>query len=511
MKKRLVTMSLTVALMGSLMSACGGGNNEAATNAAGTNGGANAEKPLEITWLNVLHTPSPPTEVVKSKLEEYTKTKISFNWVPDASKEERITTSLASGELADIVTLTMMDNSSVRNSLKSGLFWDVSPFLDEFENLKKIPAEVREAASIEGKLYGVPFQKNLARPGLVIRKDWLDKLGMEVPKTLDELYEVAKAFTEKDPDGNGKNDTTGFGDRNDLKYSSFKLIATYFGAPNGWMVDDSGKFTPEFETPEYVEAMKYSRDLYKNGYLAKDFAVTAKKDQQDQFAQGKTGIYTGMIDIKNLKDKAKGIQDNMVLVPVNKISKEPGDTNYRVWSEGNGVGGLMAFPKSEVKDEKELKRLLQFVDDLLDKEAYMLMTGGIEGTHYEFDADGAFKILDLEKWQADVQPFSSSRPSEVTYDLKDADPDKQKANELVRENDKYAVLDPTVPLDSATANEQGTELDKIITDATFKFIMGELDEAGFQKAVETWKKSGGDKIAEEYAAAYKIAQENKAK
>lgn len=502
MKKRWVSMVAVVSLMGSILAGCGGNENEAAKNAAV----ADVDAPLELTWLNILYTASPPTETITQKLEEYTKTKISFNWVPDASKEERITTALASGELADILTLTMtmMTNSSVRSSLKSGMFWDVGPYLDEYDNLKNISADVRAAASIEGALYGVPYQKNLARSGLIFRKDWLDKLGLSVPTTLDEVYEIARAFTEDDPDGNGKDDTTGFGDRSELRYSSFKTLSSYFGTPNGWKVDESGKFTPEFDTPEYLETLNFSKKLYENGYLAQDFAVTAKTDQQQQFAQGKTGIYTGIVDISGLKTLAQGLQDGMELVPVNKISN--GDGQYHIWSEGSGVGGLMAFPKSEVKTEAELKRLLQFINDLIDEEAFMLMTGGIEGTHYEIDADGAFKILNTELWQADVQPFSGSRPSEITYDLKDSNPEKQLANELIRENDAYAVFDPTVPLDSATNNEQGTELTKIITDATFKYIMGQATEDDFKKAVQSWKDSGGTKITTEYEEAYKLSQ-----
>lgn len=499
MNKRWVSLLASVTLLTTVLSGCGG-DKEAAKNAAV----ADENTPLELTWLNILHTASPPTDTIKTLLEEYTNTKITFNWVPDASKEERITTALASGELADIVTLTMMTNSSVRSSLKSGLFWDVGPYLDDYDNLSQISAEVRAAASIEGVLYGVPFQKNLARSGFIMRKDWLDKLGLPVPTTLDEVYEVARAFTEDDPDGNGVDDTTGFGDRSDLKYSSFKTLSSYFGTPNGWKVDDSGKFIPEFDTQEYIDTMNFSKNLYENGYLAQDFAVTAKTDQQQQFAQGKTGIYTGMVDISSLRTLAQGLQEGMELVPVNKISN--GDGQYHIWSEGSGVGGLLAFPKSEVKTEAELKRLLQFVNDLIDEEAYLLMTGGIEGTHYEYDEDGAFKIIDTELWQADVQPFSSSRPSEVTYSLKDANPEKQLANELIRENDEFAVLDPTVPLDSATNNEQGTELQKIITDATFKFIMGQATEADFKKAVQTWKDSGGTKITEEYEEAYKLTQ-----
>ncbi|MCH1625457.1 extracellular solute-binding protein [Fredinandcohnia quinoae] len=459
---------------------------------------------LEVSWMAMLHTPTAPTDVVLDKIEEKTNATITFNWVPDASKEERVTSALASGELADIVSLTMLTNSSVRTSLKSGMFWEVGEYLDDYENLKLISEDVRTAASIEGKLYGVPYQKNLARSGLVIRQDWLDKLGLPVPETLDDLYEVARAFTEDDPDGNGKDDTVGFGDRSDLRYSSFKLLSSYFGAPNGWKVEDDGSFISEVETQEYKDAMDFSRDMYKNGYLAQDFAVTAKTDQQNQFAQGKTGIYTGIVDIKNLKDLAKGLQDDMDLVPVNKIKSPDGD--YHVWSENSGVGGLLAFPKSEVKTEAELKRVLQFVNDLIDKEVYMLMTGGIEGVHYELEASGAIKILDTDTWKNDVQPFSSQRPSEVTHSLVDADPKKQLANEQISENSDFAVLDPTVPLDSATANERGTELQKILTDATIKYIMGDIDEKDFEAEVKKWREAGGDQMAKEYAEAYKKSQ-----
>jgi putative aldouronate transport system substrate-binding protein len=460
---------------------------------------------VEVNWTAILHTASPPTEPVLEKIEEATNADIKFNWVPDASKDERITAALASGELTDIVSLTMLTNSSVRQSLKSGMFWEVGEYLDDYDNLKNISEEMRTAASIEGKLYGVPFQKDLARGGLLLRKDWLDNLGMKPPTTLDELYEVAKAFTENDPDGNGKNDTVGFGDRNELRYGNFKTLSSYFGAPNGWAVDESGKFTHEVETEAYRETMDYSRKLYENGYWDKDFAVTPKNDQMEKFAQGKTGIFTGIIGITQLQNMAEGIQNDMEIVPVNKIQSPDGE--YHIWSENSGIGGLMAFPKSEVKTEAELKRLLQFVNDLIDEEVFMLMTGGIKGTHYDIDADGAFQILDNELWQRDVQPFSSSRPSEISHSIKDGNPGKNLVNQQIKENAEFAVLDPTVPLESQTASERGTELEKIIIDATIKYIMGSLDEAGFDAEIEKWKKSGGDAMKKEYEEAYKTANQ----
>ncbi|WP_152401167.1 extracellular solute-binding protein [Paenibacillus cellulositrophicus] len=508
MKPMVSKMAAFTLVCGLLLSACGGGGGKGET-AQGSGGSAAAgDEKTTITWLNILHTASPPTDTVLNKIEEKTGTDIKFSWIPDASKEERINTSLASDSLADIVTLTILDNSSVRNALKSGMFWEVEPFLDEFPNLAKISQDMRRSASIDGKLYGVPFQKDLARNGVVIRKDWLDKLGLSVPKTTDELMNVAKAFTEQDPDGNGQKDTTGFMDRSDLIYGAFKTLGSYFGTPNNWQVTDDGKMIPEFETEGYVKTMDYMKTLYEKGYINQDFAVTAKTDQQQKFAQGKAGIYVGaLFDGKNLLNMAKGVQDNMQLALVNNITSTGNESDRAIWAANNGIGGLLAFPKSEVKDEAELKRVLKFVNDLMDDDVYALMTYGIEGVHYTVDANDAVTITNTDLWQQEVQPFASSRPSETGYKIHDADPLKAEADKLIKENAKYGVLNPAYSLESETYTTQGSELQKIITDATYKYILGKINLDEFKAAVENWKKSGGSKIIEEYEAAYKATQQ----
>ncbi|MDR4316788.1 multiple sugar transport system substrate-binding protein YtcQ [Niallia circulans] len=494
MKKLSKLASISLAGM-LLLAGCSGGKEQ-------SSGTYDENSKAEITWLNILHTASPPTDTILDKIEEKTNAEIKFSWIPDASKEERINTALASDSLADIVTLTILENSSVRNALKSGMFWNVEDYLDEFPNLKEISQDVRDSASIEGKLYGIPFQKDLARNGVVLRKDWLDNLGLEVPKTVDELMEVSKAFTENDPDGNGQNDTTGFVDRNDLIYGAFKTLSSYFGTPNVWEMDENGDFIPEFETDGYVKTMDYMKELYSNGWINKDFAVTAKTDQQQSFAQGKAGIYIGaLFDAKNLQTMATGIQDNMELALVNDMVSES-NPERAIWAANNGIGGLLAFPRSEVKDEAELKRILKFVNDLLDPEIYTLMTYGLEDVHYKLTDDDSYEIINQDLWTQEVQPFAASRPKESGYNLKDPNPIKALADEMIADNANYAVLNPAYSLESATNTSQGSELQKIITDATYQYILGEIELDGFKQAVKTWGDSGGNTIKEEYKAAY---------
>ncbi|MFD2700486.1 extracellular solute-binding protein [Paenibacillus shunpengii] len=480
-----------------LLTACG------ETNSA-QESSSNEDGMVNISWMNILHAPSPPTDTVLSKIEEVTQANIDFAWVPDSSKEERINTSLASDSLADIVSLTMLENSSVRNALKAGVFWEVSPYLDEFPNLAAISQDMRNSASIEGKLYGIPMQKDVARNGVILRKDWLDSLGMSVPQTTDELMEVAKAFTEQDPDGNGVKDTTGFIDRSDLVFGAFKTLGSYFGTPSSWAVSDDGKVTPEFETEGYLKTMDFMKQLYEGGYINQSFAVTAKSDQQQGFSQGKAGIYVGaLFDSKNLLNSAKGVQDNMELVMVNDITSTGNESDRAIWSTSNGVGGLLAFPKSEVKDEQELKQILQFVNDVMSEEVYTLMTYGIEGIHYSMNEDKSVTITNQKLWEQEVQPFASSRPKEPGYEVHDNDPLKTEAGKLIQENATFAVLNPLYSLESDTYSSQGSELQKIITDATYKYILGDINLDEFKQQVQRWRKSGGDQIISEYEAAYK--------
>jgi ABC-type glycerol-3-phosphate transport system substrate-binding protein len=117
---------------------------------------------------------------------------------------------LASGDLSDLNLVLNIFDSQVVQMATSGAFWDITPYIKDYKTLSAMPAVVWDNAKIKGKNYGVPRPRPLEGSwGVHVRKDWLDKLGMKVPETMDEMYAVLKAFTEKDPDGNGKADTLG--------------------------------------------------------------------------------------------------------------------------------------------------------------------------------------------------------------------------------------------------------------------------------------------------------------
>src|SRR5699024_8024145 len=272
MKKTNWSKLAGVVLLSTLVLAgCGG--NGGSSDSGEAKGDASKSEKDSISWMTMLHTPAPPSGPIEEKLEEYTGVDIDFSWVPDASKDERINAALASDSLADIVSLTDIKNTTVRNAMSSGMFWDVEPYLKDYPNLAKISEDRLESSRIDGHIYGVPYQKPIARYGIVVRKDWLDNLNLEVPHTIEDLEKVAQAFTEDDPDGNGKDDTVGFVERNESFNVGMRSLSGYFGAGNWFTVTDDDEVIPAFTQPEYKEAMEWFRNIYESGWMNSDFAV----------------------------------------------------------------------------------------------------------------------------------------------------------------------------------------------------------------------------------------------
>lgn len=240
--------------------------------------------------------------------------------------------------------------------------------------------------------------------------------------------------------------------------------------------------------------------------MNQDFAATSKTDAVNMFTSGKGGLYIGgsMQDIDSLnKDTIKNFPD--AVLDTHSMVAGP-DGKFAQWMIP-GYNNVVLFPKSAVKDEAELKKILAFFDQMMTPEVANLMYWGIEGVHYTVEDGKAKPGDDKELIEREVKGFKDSVIGEYEtngmYQSYNVLPGRIHAEELVLENVKVGVPDPTAAMDSPTYTEKGVELQQIITDATYKYIYGQIDKAGFEKEVENWKSRGGAKIIEEYNALYK--------
>lgn len=439
-------------------------------------------------------------------IKEYTGTTLDVMWVPQDAFEEKINTMMASSALPDVSVIREVKSSGFVNAARAGMFWDLTPYISQYKNLSAIDKNVMKNVQTDGKQFLIPRIRDTARMGGIIRTDWLEKVGMEMPATLDELYDILYAFTYKDPDGNGIDDTIGMSMNDSELKNDVTLLSIYSGGPNTWSVDENGNFISEYDDPLYTEALTWFKTCYDNGLVNKDFPINA--DELTNFTSGKAG----MMWLGNLEDATTRMNNLTEINPdaavdVFQILTTEADGEPHIYGF-RGYTGAIAIPKTSVKDEEHLLQILDFLDKLGDPEMCDLFNWGIEGDTYDV-VDGKV-TQSSEQMTAYATKYNQLRQITPFYTFQNLtasnlEPLAQKVKDLMSANVKYTVFDPALPFISETQVELG-ELTTYIQDAATQYVIGELDLAGWQAAVKTYRERGGDKIAEEYGEQYKSAQ-----
>lgn len=465
-----------------------------------SNGDIQDTSPYKISMMNVMMYSEPPKldSPEMKKIEEFTNTKLDINWVPGAPYIDKMSTTIASGELPMVMLSINGKDPNIINAVRSGMFWEIGPYLKEFPNLEKLNKDVFNNVSIDGKIYSLFKTRDLVGDGILFRKDWLDNLGLKEPKTIDELYNVIKAFTLNDPDKNGKNDTIGLVEESGLR--GFKVVLAYHGAPNGWELKD-GKLIPDLLTPEYLDSLKFMRRLFDEKLMNQDFAAT-NRAAKDAFINKSIGgmYFSGIDQITRFPDLIK--VDPKAKIDV--MSRITGPKGERLFAD-NGYNGEFFFPKKAVKTEADLKKILGFFDKLSGVEMQNLFRWGLEGIHYTLkDGKPTRTQEQTDKYSKEIKQLEQQLlVSDESLAMKGDDTaGVAKVFKMVAENSAIAVPNIAYPIISNTYVQKGGDLDIIYKDARIKFIMGQIDEAGWQKALENWRQSGGDKVIEEYNSEY---------
>ncbi|MDF2924492.1 MAG: family 1 extracellular solute-binding protein [Paenibacillaceae bacterium] len=161
--------------------------------------------PVKIEMMKIGWGTKPPTDdFIKSPLDQ--KLNIDLKLSLAASVDDfknQLNTRIAAGDFPDIIELD--SRATLQQLSDKGVLLDLAPYLDKLgETVKFVGEEGLKKGVINGKTYAIPKTPNIITHSYYIRKDWLDKVGLGMPTTSDELLQVAKAFTENDPDGNGK-------------------------------------------------------------------------------------------------------------------------------------------------------------------------------------------------------------------------------------------------------------------------------------------------------------------
>lgn len=230
---------------------------------------------------------------------------ITYDWTvkggyTEDTYKQKMNLTLSSGDLPDVIKC---DATTLKQLAESGEIEVLDDVWDKYASdfTKEIYAgegdSVLNSAKFDGKLKGIPEMDSSLESAhyIWIRQDWLDKLGLEGPKTMQDLLKISDAFTTKDPDGNGKNDTYGVAFTKDF-YSGWGgtegFFAGYRAYPNLW-IEKNGELEYGSVQPEVKKALASLAEMYKKGQIDKEAFIKEGGIVAEKVAAGKIGIDFG--------------------------------------------------------------------------------------------------------------------------------------------------------------------------------------------------------------------------
>ncbi len=446
---------------------------------------------------------------VMQELENYVGSPLDISWIPATNYNEKVTATMGSGEYPHVM-LVGTRTSRVIQATRNGAFWDITDKLKDaskFPNLAQTNPMVNHNISIDGRVYGLYRARTLGRAGVSIRKDWLDNLGLAIPQTIDDFYNVLKAFTEQDPDGNGINDTYGMIVTHYLD-GPLRNIAVWMGAPNNYGIDENGNIAPDFMFDEYLDALKFMKKCYDEGLINADMAVYPSDKWNEQFLTGQAGVIIDVADrARRISQNIQYLDPDAIVDVFGYVTKDSNSLPRTLPTQG--YDGYYVFPKSTIATEEDLDYILGVMDKMCDQTALNLMNYGIEGRNYELDSDGYVvksedynfvkEYADLNQLATGIVP--AERKLRYTSDI--AEDIAEKVDHVYKDNENYAVFDPTAPYISVMYANKGPQLDAIMDEADTKFIVGQINEDEWKAQRQRWLDVGGQQVIEEYTEAYK--------
>ncbi len=504
LRKKITSLICMSALTAGILAGCG--NSKFVSSEPDKDAAALSGAPVELKVVLGYQDELPPdNHIIVKELDKLANAVINIEWTPLISYNDKFNVMMSSNALPDVILIPDTKMTVYVNGVNAGMFWEIGLRINDYKYLREINPLLITNASMGGKLYIIPRERALKRKMVAYRSDWAKVAGLPPPDSIDNLYNMAKTFGTGDFDKNGEKDTIGLalGTVNTNEIDAFDALVTAFGGVNRWGLKD-GRITPGFMTPEYLKTLKWLRKMYLEELISPDFAITKTTQIISELVdRERTGLW--------LSYMMPGLTDPLLK---QKQQSEPGLTRSDIYNfaflkgpEGkeriaaeSGFNGGFAFPVQTVKNEARLNHLLGVFNMISSPEGQRLVGNGIEGLHYDV-IDGKYaKVINPDLFKRDAVSSIGQLGTSGTYMYSFANDELALNLSLSRADIKNSEMIPdlAVPLFSESYSANKANLDKIINEAMINFIMGNIDEAQFDKAVVQWQKIGGNKVIEEY-------------
>lgn len=463
--------------------------------------------------------------------------KLKYLWVVSQDQyNQKFGVAVASNDLPDVFDV---DSKNLKMLVENDMLADITTVFDQYaspltkEIIMQDGGTGMQTATFKDKLLAVPETNSIVDNAemIWIREDWLQKLNLPEPKTMEELLKTADAFVNSDPDGNGKKDTFGFAVSKDFVNMAnggpgsggwADLTGFFFGYhayPFGWIKDASGNLVYGAVQPEMKAPLAKLQELYKEGYLDPEFGVKDGTKVGETAAAGKVGIAYGLMWDSLWPLQSSIDQDPKALwkaIPIVSIDDKPALSLL-----GSPVGIWHVANKNCKHPEVLVKMTNLWVDKSYGPNA--------DPDHYSSTPEGKemhklalFKIWpatkNLDCHLAVVDAINTKDPSKLNPEAKgyyDKTLGYQAGDNTLWgvaavfgpggsqsicaeiNKGKSWVFNEFYGAQTPTQVEKDATLKKMQDEVLMKIIMGKVPVDDFDKFVAQWKKLGGDQITQE--------------
>jgi putative aldouronate transport system substrate-binding protein len=478
-----------------------------------------ADDRITITIMrDYIAPPEKDGEILKYMCDKYN---VNFEiiYVERGSWNESLSTKFAKGEIGDIIDVKGLD--LLYAYVEQGLLAELQPeFLKENapfiynEYVNEDEKHVLRFTSIDGKNYGIPkVTGNNFHKVIAWRGDWLKKLGIEkAPETLDEMEKAIYAITQKDPDGNGINDTYG------LSQTGMEMVFGAYGYLTDIWQERDGKLVFGAVQPEVKQALLKLAAWYKDGVIDPEYVTGENQGGyyaiSHSFMNNRIGLtslgeyyhwkpvfYPG--DSKSecylemQKTNPSALEAILWGTPVTGPEGKSGMKGASVISGESTV----AFGRQLADDPAKFAKVLKVYDQISSTyDNYIESIFGIKGKHWDFDKTTGFPGLingNDSNSVARLGIVAGFESNEYTYMRAKPRIDWAYQNKM-----DVGTLSNQLLVPLASAGDYMDELNKLRDETFTKIIRGDLPVDAFDDFVKDWFNNGGQQLTDEANAWY---------
>jgi len=403
----------------------------------------------------------------------------------------------------DIPDVFFIDSDHQYDYCEEEVLLNLDPYLDnELKDVMAFLGDTNLAPYlINGSLYSIPRlyvtgtgTGTKSQWGLQVRKDWLEAMKLEAPTDIHSLYNVAKAFSEQDPDGNGIDDTYGISGGSGIR--GFHIIGMCFDfAFDNYIVERDGKITNSLLSPGAVQALEWAKKFVDEGLMDPDIMTTTGTNNA---IAGKVGLHCiswpGM-NKQYALDNIAAVNPNAYWDVIGPLNNELGGEDYMYPYDGVGGGDSYALCADLADEPEKLEAVFKVLNYLATDEGSYLVMFGLEGEHWNM-VDGKPVMTERAGEANYISTYQIYSRIEMPY-LQAKFPEAERAFSYTMSINQYKYLNSlVVPPEGMFLNEMNSYIttqltafvygDRPISQEEYDKFLKELDDMyGFNAYMES--------------------------